>query len=117
MQDEQLITTCFDSFAKRPSTCHAQKEGETPSGDSHDHPPAMQIEPDLCLTSKLKVELLSIDGHDVARQTIPIPRTWTSWYYERKEDWRRGTRLGKGVEERCTSRNASRVKTRANEEP
>jgi hypothetical protein len=96
MRDERLIIACLDSFARSPATRHAQKEGENPGDGSHYHPPAMQTESDHNLTSKLKVELLSIDGHDVARQTISMPRTWTSWSYERKEDWKRGARLGKG---------------------
>jgi hypothetical protein len=54
-------------------------------------------ESDHYITSKLKVELVKIDGHNVAKQTISVPRTWGSWNHERKEDWKRGDRrLGKG---------------------
>jgi len=93
MQDERLITACLDSFAKRPPTCHAQKKGENPTGGSHDHPPAMQTESDH---SKLKVELLAIDGYEIARQTISVPGIWNIRTYERKEDWKRGVCLGEG---------------------
>jgi hypothetical protein len=56
----------------------------------------MQTKSDHNITSKLNVELVIIDGQNIARQTISVPRTQTLCSYERREDWKRGARLGKG---------------------